>query len=69
MFVQKKKLVEHVLAMRANGGSGSEEEEEEEDEGDILQVPIEFQLAGNYNIFSQFNSYPVTCYLLNARLL
>lgn len=48
MFVQKKKLVEHVLAMRANGGSGSEEEEEEEDEGDILQVPIAFQLAANY---------------------
>ncbi|XP_064553878.1 dynein axonemal heavy chain 5 isoform X1 [Drosophila montana] len=37
MFVQKKKLVEHVLAMRANGGSGSDDDEEEEDEGDILQ--------------------------------
>lgn len=34
--------------MRANGGSGSVEEEEEEDEGDILQVPIAFQLAANY---------------------
>lgn len=44
MFVQKKKLVEHVLAMRANGGSGSDDDEEEEDEGDILQVPIERQL-------------------------
>lgn len=41
MFVQKKKLVEHVLAMRENAGSASEDEEEEEDEGDILQVPIE----------------------------
>jgi len=41
MFVQKKKLDEHVLAMRANGGSGSEDEEEEEDEGDILQVQID----------------------------
>lgn len=39
MFVQKKKLVEHVLAMRAEGGASSEEEEEEEDQGDILQVP------------------------------
>lgn len=48
MFVQKKKLVEHVLAMRANDGSGSDEEEEEEDEGDILQVPIDFRLAANY---------------------
>jgi len=40
MFVQKKKLVEHVLAMRAEGGS-SDDDEEEEDQGDILQVQIQ----------------------------
>ncbi|EDX13588.1 GD20774 [Drosophila simulans] len=39
MFVQKKKLVEHVLAMRAEGGS-SDDDDEEEDQGDILQVQI-----------------------------
>lgn len=47
MFVQKKKLVEHVLAMRGDGGS-SDEEEEEEDQGDILQVPAIWRERTNY---------------------